>query len=57
MGMERKLVWIGFFVGSTIGNMLPALWGGDMLSLSGMILGLLGAIAGIYVGYRIGRSI
>ena len=57
MGMERKLVWIGFFVGSTIGNMLPALWGGDMMSVSGMILGLLGAIAGIYVGYRVSRSI
>ena len=41
--MTKKFVWIGFFVGSTLGNMLPLLWGG------------VGGIAGICLGYRWGQ--
>ncbi len=55
--MTKKLVWIGMFVGSTIGNMLPLVWGGDALSISGFLLSLLGGIAGIWVGYRWGQSL
>ena len=33
--MTKKLVWIGMFVGSTIGNMLPLVWGG-----TGLLAGL-----------------
>jgi len=55
--MTKKLVWIGMFVGSTIGNMLPLVWGGDALSVSGFLLSLLGGIAGIWVGYRWGQSL
>ena len=54
--MRKKLIWGGFFVGSTIGNMLPLLWGGDMISISGVLLSLLGGIAGIWAGYRAGES-
>jgi len=43
--MTKKFLWIGFFVGSTIGNMLPLFWGGD------------GGIAGIWMGYRWGQSL
>ena len=43
--MTKKFVWIGFFVGSTLGNMLPLLWGG------------VGGIAGIWVDYRWGQSL
>ena len=44
--MTKKLVWIGMFVGSTIGNMLPLVWGGDALSISGFLLSLLGGAGG-----------
>jgi len=54
--MTKKFVWIGMFVGSAIGNMLPLLWGGDALSFSGILLSLVGGIVGIWAGYRIGRS-
>jgi len=54
--MTKKFVWIGLFVGSSIGNMLPVLWGGDMLSFSGVLFSLLGGIAGIWIGYRVGES-
>ena len=54
--MTKKFIWIGMFVGSTIGNMLPMLWGGDAISVSGVLLSLVGGIAGIWVGYRWGQS-
>jgi hypothetical protein len=55
--MQKKLIWIGLFVGSTIGNMVPLLWGGDAISMTGVLLSLVGGIAGIWVGYRWGRSL
>jgi hypothetical protein len=54
--MTKKFVWIGMFVGSSIGNMLPTLWGGDAISLSGVMFALAGGFIGIWVGYRIGQS-
>jgi hypothetical protein len=54
--MTKKFIWIGMFVGSTIGNMVPMLWGGDLMSLSGIFFSLVGGIVGIWVGYRWGRS-
>ena len=55
--MQKKFVWIGMFVGSTLGNMLPMLWGGDAISVSGVLLSLVGGVVGIWVGYRLGQSI
>ena len=49
----RSSVWIAIFVGSTIGGMMPELWGGDMLSYSGVMLSGLGAFAGLWVAYRL----
>jgi hypothetical protein len=54
--MQKKLVWIGLFVGSAIGNMVPLLWGGDAMSLSGVLFSLVGGIAGIWIGYKWGQS-
>jgi hypothetical protein len=54
--MTRKFIWIGLFVGSTIGNMLPMLWGGDAMSVSGFVLSIFGGILGIWAGYRYGHS-
>jgi hypothetical protein len=54
--MTRKFVWIGLFVGSAIGNMLPMLWGGDAISISGVLFSMIGGIVGIWLGYRIGQS-
>lgn len=54
--MGRKLTWGGLFIGSAVGGYIPALWGGDMLSLSAVLFSFLGGIAGIFLGYRIGQS-
>jgi predicted MFS family arabinose efflux permease len=39
-------IWIGIFVGSTIGGLIPEIWGGDMLSYSGVLLSGAGALVG-----------
>jgi len=54
---SKKLIWLGFFVGSTIGGMIPTLWGDDMISLSAIVLSTLGGLAGIWAGFRIGQSL
>jgi hypothetical protein len=55
--MEKKLIYLGMFIGSTIGGFVPAIWGGDLLSMSGLFFSLVGGILGIWVGYKIGQSI
>jgi hypothetical protein len=48
----RSAIWIWIFVGSTIGGLIPALWGGDMLSWSGVLLSGVGAIMGLWLASR-----
>jgi hypothetical protein len=55
--MTKKFIWLGFFVGSTIGNLLPTIWGGGVMSISGFLFAILGGIAGMWVGYRWGQSV
>jgi hypothetical protein len=55
--MNRSLIWIGLFIGSTVGGLLPQLWGASIFSLLAIILSFLGGLAGIWIGYKIGQSI
>jgi hypothetical protein len=54
--LRRKLIWAGFLLGSFVGGYLPSLWGGEALSFTGVALSFAGAVAGIVLGARIGRS-
>jgi hypothetical protein len=53
--MNRLLIGIGTFVGSTVGSYLPVLWGGSLFSLASVLLGMVGGIAGICLGYRLSK--
>ena len=54
--MERKkLIWLGLFVGSTVGGFIPSFWGSDFISMSGVIGSALGGIIGIWLGFRLGE--
>lgn len=52
---SKTLVWIGLIVGSIVGSYIPALWGDGLLSFSSLILGAIGAITGIYIGFKLGN--
>ncbi len=51
----RSSIWIGIFIGSTIGGMIPSLWGDGLFSYSSVVLSGTGAFAGLWVGYRLSR--
>jgi hypothetical protein len=52
--MESKsFIWLGLFIGSTLGGFIPMLWGGDLFSFSSIILSGLGGIVGIYIFFKI----
>jgi predicted MFS family arabinose efflux permease len=46
----RSAIWIGIFIGSTIGGLIPELWGDGMLSYSGVLLSGVGAFVGLWAG-------
>ena len=51
--MERRLIWLCAAVGGTIGSFVPALWGGSDMSLTSIVFGLIGGVAGMVVGARL----
>jgi hypothetical protein len=53
--LNKLLIGIGIFVGSTIGSYIPLLWGGSLLSLASIWFGVLGGIVGIWIGYRLSK--
>ena len=54
--MERKkLIWLGLFLGSTVGGFIPSLWGSNFISMSGVIGSAVGGILGIYLGFKLGE--
>jgi hypothetical protein len=44
---------VGGVIGSTIGSFVPALWGAGELSGWGIITGVFGGLAGIWLAYRL----
>ncbi len=55
--MQKTFIWLGLFVGSTLGGLMPMLWGDSALSVAGIALSVAGGIAGIFAGYKLGESI
>jgi hypothetical protein len=50
---SKFLIYLGLFIGSTVGGYIPVLWGGSMLSMSSILLSAAGGILGIYVGFKL----
>lgn len=53
----KSFIWLGMFVGSTIAGFLPGLWGAGFFSLAGLVFSSIGALAGIWVGYKVGNAL
>jgi uncharacterized membrane protein YeaQ/YmgE (transglycosylase-associated protein family) len=42
-------------IGSTIGGLIPSLWGDGMFTYSSVLLSGAGAFVGLWIGAKIGR--
>lgn len=51
--MERRVAWLFVLIGSTVGGLVPEAWGGSAFGMASLGLGLVGAVAGLWLGYRI----
>lgn len=51
----RTMVWLGMFIGSTVGGLIPELWGADFFSMSSLFFSTAGALGGIWLGYTLSR--
>jgi hypothetical protein len=51
--MDKRVIWLCVGAGSTVGGLIPAVWGGSALGGASLLLGLLGAFAGLGVGIRL----
>ncbi|MCL5003954.1 MAG: hypothetical protein M1352_01640 [Patescibacteria group bacterium] len=52
----KTFVFLGMILGSIVGGYLPAFFGVGIFSFSSIILSGLGALAGIYLAYRISKD-
>lgn len=53
---SKTLIWLGLFVGSTIGGMIPSLWGAGFLTYSSVLLTAVGGLIGIWIGFKLGND-
>jgi uncharacterized membrane protein YeaQ/YmgE (transglycosylase-associated protein family) len=53
--MQKLFITIGMIVGSVVGGYLPTLFGADYFSMASVIVSTIGALFGIYVGYKLGQ--
>lgn len=51
----KALIWIGLFIGSTIGSLIPLVWGANPLSFSSILLSAIGGIVGIWLGFKMSQ--
>jgi ABC-type phosphate transport system permease subunit len=51
----KKAIWWGMSIGGTVGGYIPALWGDSWISFWSLLLGALGAMAGIYIAFKLTR--
>ena len=52
---SKALIWIFMVIGSTIFGFIPSLWGADIFSPWSLVLGTVGGMLGIYVGFKLSR--
>ena len=46
----RGSSWLLIFLGSTIGGMIPEMWGADMFSYTSLLFSGIGAFVGLWFG-------
>lgn len=53
--MNKLMIGLGTFLGSTLGSYIPVLWGGSVFSFTSILFGVIGGLVGIWLGYKISK--
>lgn len=51
----KTLIYIGMTTGGYLGGYLPVLWGASAFSFQSIFFGMIGGIAGIFIGFKLSR--
>jgi hypothetical protein len=51
--MDRRVMWLCVGFGSIVGSLVPEAWGGSALGGMSLVFGVLGGVAGIWLGARL----
>lgn len=54
MSGSKGLIWMGMFVGSFIGGVIPAIWDGGLMAYT--FWSTVGGIAGIWAGFKLAKA-
>ncbi|MGA2666639.1 MAG: hypothetical protein ABSE91_00935 [Patescibacteria group bacterium] len=54
--MQKLFIGVGMIVGSFVGGYLPLIFGVSSLSITSVLTGTVGALLGVYIGYKIGQN-
>ena len=50
---SKKIIMAGLVIGSIVGGYLPLLFGVSAISFTSLLTSGIGAVLGIYIGYRL----
>ena len=50
---SKSIIMVFMVVGSTVGSLIPSMWGDNMFSFWSVILTAVGGIFGIWLGYKL----
>ncbi len=54
--MSRKtFIWGGLFIGSSLGGLVPNLWGSGIFSMSAILVSAVGGVLGIFLGLALAK--
>jgi uncharacterized membrane protein YeaQ/YmgE (transglycosylase-associated protein family) len=48
----RARIWLGILIGSSVGGLIPELWGAGMFSYSSVLFSGIGAFVGLLISYQ-----
>ncbi len=51
--MRKGPTYVGGFIGSLVGSMVPSVWGAGQLSIASLLLFVVGGILGVWFAYRL----
>jgi len=50
--VDRRIIWLFVLVGSTVGGLLPEVWGASAFGGASLVFSLFGGLAGLWLGVR-----